>query len=70
MTTQPYERASDVSTPALPLMPAGGKSKGGGKSKEASPPKPKQTRTDTMRLAKAKKTRRNSLRKQREALRG
>jgi hypothetical protein len=63
MTTQPYERASNVPTPALPLMPAGGK------SKEASPPKQNPTRADAMRVAKAKKTRRNSLRKQREALR-
>jgi hypothetical protein len=65
MRTQPVEPAANVATPVLPLMPAGGKLK--------KPPPSKQkltTRTDAVRVAKAKIMRRNSLRKQREALRG
>jgi hypothetical protein len=62
MRTQPVERAANVATPVLPLMPADGQ-------KKAPPPKQKlATRNDAVRVAKANKTRRNSLRKQREAL--
>jgi hypothetical protein len=63
MRTQPIERAWAMSTPALPKMPAVG---------GVSTPKPKQkpTRAEAVRVAKAKITRRKSLRKQREALRG
>jgi hypothetical protein len=65
MKTQPVEPASNVPTPVLPMMPTGKKLK--------KAPQPKQnpkTRAEAVRIAKAKITRRNSLRKQREALRG
>jgi hypothetical protein len=48
----------------LPMMPTGRR------LKEAPQPKKKRTRTEAVRVAKAKITRRNSLRKQREALKG
>jgi hypothetical protein len=64
MTTQPIERDAIVATPVLPMMPAAGK------PKQAAQPKPEPTRTEGVRVAKAKITRRNSLRKQREALKG
>ena len=59
MRTQPVGRASNAPTPM------------GGKLTKALPPKQKpSTRTEAVRVAKAKITRRNSLQKQREALRG
>jgi hypothetical protein len=61
MKTQPVEHAANITTPVLPT---------GGKSKNPPQPKKKRTRTEAVRVAKAKITRRNSLRKQREALRG
>jgi hypothetical protein len=64
MRMQPIERASIIATPVLPMMPSAGK------VMKASQPKQKSTRTDGVRVAKAKITRRNSLRKQRDALRG
>jgi|HubBroStandDraft_5_1064220.scaffolds.fasta_scaffold102303_4 hypothetical protein len=64
MKTQPVERASNATTPVLPMMPTGQS------SKNTPEPKKKRTRTEAVRVAKAKITRRNSLRKQREALRG
>jgi hypothetical protein len=64
MRTQPIERASIMPTPALPMLPAAGKAK---TSKE---PRQESTRADQVRVAKAKITRRNSLRKQRDALKG
>ena len=64
MRTQPIERPSIMSTPVLPMMPTAGKAK---RSMEG---KPKSTRADGLRVAKAKITRRNSLRIQRDALRG
>jgi hypothetical protein len=64
MRTQPIERASIIATPVLPMMPTAGKVKKAPQSKQ------KPTRTDGVRVAKAKITRRNSLRKQREALQG
>jgi hypothetical protein len=62
MRTQPIEPASAVPTPTLPLMPVAGK------VKKAALPKAKPTRLEDVRIAKAKITRRNSLRKQRQAL--
>jgi hypothetical protein len=64
MRTRPIERASIIATPVLPMVPTAGK------LKKAPQPKQKPTRTDDVRAAKAKITRRNSLRKQREALQG
>jgi hypothetical protein len=64
MRTQSIERAATAATPALPMMPTAGK------QKKPARPKPPPTRTDEVRVAKAKITRRNSLRKQREALKG
>jgi hypothetical protein len=64
MRMQPIERASIIATPVLPMMPSAGK------VKKAPQPKQKPTRTDGVRVAKAKIIRRNSLRKQRDALRG
>jgi hypothetical protein len=65
MRTQPVERASNVPTPVLPMMPMGGKLK-----KAPQPRQKTTTRTEAVRVAKAKITRRNSLRKQRQALKG
>ena len=62
MRTQPTERASIISTPVLPMMPTAGK------LKKSAQPKPEPTRADEVRAAKARITRRNSLRKQRAAL--
>jgi hypothetical protein len=64
MRTQPIERASIMPTPVLPMMPTAGKAR--------TPTEPKQrlSRADEVRVAKAKITRRNSLRKQRDALKG
>jgi len=61
MRTQPVERVSTMPTPVLPMMPTAGKT-----------PQPKRTptRIEAIRAAEAKITRRNSLRKQRDALKG
>jgi len=64
MRTQPIERASTIPTPVLPMMPMAGKA-----DKTAQPMR-RPTRADGVRVAKAKITRRNSLRKQRDALKG
>jgi hypothetical protein len=64
MKTQPVERASNITTPVLPMRPTGGT------LKNTPQPKKKRTRTEAVRVAKAKITRRNSLRKQREAMKG
>jgi hypothetical protein len=64
MRTQPIERATIIATPVQPKMPWVGK------VKKVPQPKQKPTRTDEVRAAKAKITRRNSLRKQRESLQG
>jgi hypothetical protein len=63
MRTQPIERAI-MPTPVLPMMPTAAKAR--------TPTEPKQrlSRADEVRVAKAKITRRNSLRKQRDVLRG
>jgi len=62
MRTQSIERGSII--PTLPTMPIPGT------AKTSTEPKQKPTRADEIRVAKAKVTRRNSLQKQREALRG
>jgi hypothetical protein len=62
MKTQPVERASNVTTPVLPIMPTGER------LNKAPQPKKKRTRAEAMRVAKARISRRNSLRKQREAM--
>ena len=64
MRTQPIERASIMPTPVLPVMPTAGK------VETSMVPKQEPTRADGVRAAKAKIARRNSLRKQRDALRG
>jgi hypothetical protein len=64
MRTQPIGRASIVQTPVLPRMPATGE------ATALMKPKKKPTRADGVRVAKAKITRRNSLRRQRDALKG
>jgi hypothetical protein len=63
MNTQPPQNVSTMATPAQPMMPAIGI------LTEGSSPKRKPTRIETLRAAKAKITRRNSLRKQRRAQR-
>jgi hypothetical protein len=63
MRMQPIERAEIIATPVLPIVPKAGKVK-------KAQPKQKPTRAEDVRAAKAKITRRNSLRKQREALQG
>jgi hypothetical protein len=63
MRTQPIERAPIFATPVLPIVPRVGKMK-------KAQPKKKPTRAEDVRAAKAKITRRNSLRKQRKALQG
>jgi hypothetical protein len=62
MTTQPVRRGSVMPTQALPMMPAAGK------GLKAPHPKKQPTRTEAVRVAKAKISRRESLRKQRDAL--
>ena len=62
MRTQPGERTSIMPTQVLPAMPAAGR------KAVAAQPKQEPTRGEAVRVAKARITRRNSLRKQREAL--
>jgi hypothetical protein len=64
MRTQPIERASITPTPVLPMIPTAGKAQTSMRLKQ------KPTRADGVDVAKAKITRRNSLRKQRDALKG
>jgi hypothetical protein len=64
MNMQPVEHGSIAPTPLLPMMPtAGGHTK-------APYPKKRPTRTEAVRIAKARIMRRNSLRKQRQAQKG
>jgi hypothetical protein len=63
MKMQPDERSSIRSTPAQPMMPVPGI-----KAKKMPQPSQKSARAEAVRFAKANITRRNSLRKQREAL--
>jgi hypothetical protein len=64
MRNQPRGRTSILPIQTLPMMPTVGN--------VTNTPQPKQqpTRTEAVRAAKASITRRNSLRKQREALKG
>jgi hypothetical protein len=64
MRTQPIEHDSTIATQVLPVMPSAGKVEKAPQSKQEP------TRADGVRVAKAKITRRNSLRKKRAALRG
>jgi hypothetical protein len=64
MRMQPIERGSIVPTQVLPLMPAVGEQRMTPQSKK--PP----TKVEAIRAAKARITRRSSLQKQREALKG
>ena len=64
MRTQPIRGDSTIATPSLPFKP------GDRKWGKAPQPKQKPSRSDEIRAAKAKITRRNSLRKQCEALQG
>jgi hypothetical protein len=61
---QPIERGAILPTQVLPLMPAVGEQR-----KTPQPKKPP-TRTEAILAAKARITRRSSLQKQREALKG
>jgi hypothetical protein len=61
MRTQPIDRAWAMHTPMMPVV---------GGTKDAPKPKQKPTRSEAIRAAKAKITRRNSLLKQRTALKG
>jgi hypothetical protein len=65
MPTQPFARDSIQPKPILPMMPTAGKV-----ANPQAKKKPISTRTEAVRVAKAKLIRRNSLRKQRDALRG
>jgi len=64
MKTQPTERGSIMPTQVLPMMPTVGE------QRKTSQSKQKPTRTEAVRAAKARMTRRNSLRKQRDAQKG
>jgi hypothetical protein len=66
MRMQPFERESIRLTPIQPVMPTGGEVVANPQAKK----KPISMREEAVRVAKAKLTRRNSLRKQRDALRG
>jgi hypothetical protein len=62
---QPVAHDRSEPTQMLPLMPATES-----RSKTAAPAKKPKTRNEAMRAALARKTRRNSLRKQRDAQKG
>jgi hypothetical protein len=62
MSMQPVDRSATIPVPLLPPVPVNDAD-----GAEASLPKAKSTRTDTVLAAKARITRRNSLRKQRQA---
>jgi hypothetical protein len=64
MTMQPLERGSIMPTQGLPIMPTVGK------AAKTQQPKQPPTRTEAVRAAKARITRRNSLRKQQDAQKG
>jgi hypothetical protein len=69
MGMQPLERARSAPTQMLPLMPrAQGEPQG--TAKTPAPEKKPRTRTQAVRVALARMTRRNSLRKQRAAQKG
>jgi hypothetical protein len=64
MNMQPAEHGSIAPTPLLPMMPTAGE------QNNAPYPKKRPTRTEAVLIAKARITRRNSLRKQRQAQKG
>ena len=64
MTMQPFDHGATRPVPLLPPMPGSIGMIGPKKSRPKTPP----TRTEAVVAAKAKITRRNSLRKQRQAL--
>jgi len=64
MDMQPVAHGSTAATPLLPMMPAAGE------PPKKSVPKKQPTRTEAVRAAKARISRRNSLRKQRQAQKG
>jgi hypothetical protein len=64
MSMQPVVHGSTMQAPVLPPMP------GSNAAEHSGAPKAKPTRTDAVRAAKARITRRNSLRKQRQAQKG
>jgi hypothetical protein len=66
MSMQPVDRSATMPAPLPPSAPRSNDSDNPG----ASLPKPKSTRTDAVRAAKARITRRNSLRQQRQAQKG
>jgi hypothetical protein len=66
MGTQPIEHGSSTPTQMLPIMPGTTEEKHG-KTKEPAAPQKTQTRAEAVRAVLARITRRNSLRKQREA---
>jgi hypothetical protein len=66
MGTQPGEHASTMPTQVLPAMPTAGNKPGAPQPEQ--PPVQEPTRGEAVRTAKARITRRNSLRKQRQAL--
>jgi hypothetical protein len=63
MSMQPVDRSATMPVPLLPPLPDSNDADVPG----ASPPKAKSTRANAVRAAKARLTRRNSLRKQRQA---
>jgi hypothetical protein len=63
---QPVDRSATMPAPLLPPLPGSNDAEGPG----AAPPKAKSTRANAVRAAKARITRRNSLRKQRQAQKG
>jgi hypothetical protein len=66
MSMQPVDRSATMPAPLLPPLPGSNDAEGPG----AAPPKAKSTRANAVRAAKARITRRNSLRKQRQAQKG
>jgi hypothetical protein len=66
MSMQPIDRSATMPVPLLPLVRGANDADG----PRASLPKTKSSRTDAVRAAKARITRRNSLNKQRQAQKG
>jgi hypothetical protein len=69
MGMQPLEHAPSAPTQMLPLMP-GAQAKPHGEATTPAPEKQPRTRKQAVRMALARLTRRNSLRKQRAAQKG
>jgi hypothetical protein len=66
MSMQPVDRSATMPVPLLPPVPGSNDADGPGPTLS----KAKSTRTDAVRAAKARITRRNSLRQQRQAQKG